>query len=102
MCGINIDLFQKLDFIEFRQELLFRNTGLDRLLFENRITRIQYEELLQLFDMFNKNMIENLNKDEFKSAVLNVIHSDKENLPKMLAYEFYKQNKYTNVFSNLY
>jgi hypothetical protein len=102
MCGIDIDLFQKLDFIEFRQELLFRNTDLDRLIFENKFTRLEYEELLQLMDMFNKNMIGNVNKDEFESTVLNVIQSRNEDLPKMLAYEFYKQNKYINVFSNLY
>ena len=102
MCGIDIDLFQKLDFIEFRQDLLFRNTDLDRLLFENRVTRSQYEELLQFMDMFNKNMVENASKDEFESSVLNAIHSNNKNLPKMLAYEFYKQNRYTNVFSNLY
>ena len=33
------DFEERLDFIEFRQDLLFSNTDLDRLLYELRITR---------------------------------------------------------------
>ena len=100
MCGIDIDLFQKLDFIEFRQELLFRNTDLDRLIFENKFTRLQYEEIVQLMDMFNNK--EDITKDEFENTILTVLRTDNKDLPMKIAYSFLKQNKYIKIISNLY
>ena len=38
------ELDKRLDYIEFRQELLFENTDLTRLLFEYEIDRKQYKK----------------------------------------------------------
>ena len=42
------DINDRLDFIEFRQELLFTNSDLDRMLFEYEITRAEYREIMNL------------------------------------------------------
>ena len=44
------EIIERLDLIEFRQELLFNNTGIDRSMFEYGITRKQYQSIMNLMD----------------------------------------------------
>ena len=39
---------ERLDLLEFQLELLFNNTELDRFLYESKVTRKQYKELMSL------------------------------------------------------
>ena len=43
---------ERLAFIEFRQELLFENSDLDRLLFEYEIDHAQYEKIMDLMQAY--------------------------------------------------
>ena len=43
---------ERLDFIEFRQELMFSNTDIDRSLFEYKTTRSQYRAIMDLMDEY--------------------------------------------------
>ena len=43
-------LEERLDFIEFRQQLLFTNSDLDRLIFEYEITHSEYRGIMDLMD----------------------------------------------------
>lgn len=46
----NEQMEQRLDFIEFRQELLFRNSASDRIYFDYGITRRQHQQIVQLME----------------------------------------------------
>lgn len=48
------ELLERLDFIEFRQELLFENTDWSRLLFESKVTKEQQDNIFDLFDALRK------------------------------------------------
>ena len=41
---------ERIDFIEFRQQLLFDNDELSRLLFEYQITEAEYNSIMNLMD----------------------------------------------------
>lgn len=47
-------LEERLDFIEFRQELLFNNTDIDRILFEYEMTRDEYRRIMDLMDKYRE------------------------------------------------
>ncbi|CAH2213311.1 DUF1878 domain-containing protein [Tepidibacter aestuarii] len=106
MCGIDIDIMRKFDFIEFRQDLLFRNTGLDRVLFEYEITRKQYDDLKDLMNnyevLISKN--EEVNHNQFEQDIYNIViqHSGNTYFVESLVLEFYKQGMYKAVFTSLY
>lgn len=51
------ELDKRLDYIEFRQELLFENTDLTRLLFEYEIDRKQYKKIMDLMEAYRKSWI---------------------------------------------
>lgn len=48
----NYELEERLDMIEFRQELLFYNDEVSHLLFEYNITREQYRSIMDLMDKY--------------------------------------------------
>lgn len=50
------ELLERLDFIEFRQELLFDNSPFSRHLFEGKVTRQQYSDILDLFDSLRESI----------------------------------------------
>lgn len=54
MTTANMTLEERLDFIEFRQELLFYNGPYDRLLFDHDVTREQRETIADIFDDYRK------------------------------------------------
>lgn len=54
MTSAEMTLEERLDFIEFRQELVFYNTPYDRLLFEHDVTREQREAIADIFDDYRK------------------------------------------------
>ena len=51
-------IMKRLDFIEFRQELLFSNSDLDRSIFEYGLTREQYRAIMDIMDEY-RGLIEN-------------------------------------------
>lgn len=40
------DINERLEYIEFRQQLLFNNSDLDRFLFEYEITNYEYQKIV--------------------------------------------------------
>lgn len=51
-------IMERLDLIEFRQELLFNNSDTDRSIFEYGLTRKQYREIMNVMDEY-RNKIDN-------------------------------------------
>lgn len=106
MCGIDIDIIKRFDFIEFRQNLLFSNTGLDRLLFEYEITRKQYNSLKDLMNNYEVLISKNVevNHKQFEQDIYDIVtqHSENTYFVESLVLEFYKQGIYKTVFTSLY
>ena len=46
------EIIKRLDYIEFRQELLFSNSDLDRSIFEYGLTREQYQAIMDVMDEY--------------------------------------------------
>lgn len=66
---------ERLEFIEFRQELLFNNTDLDRMLFEYEIDRNQYRKIMDLMESY-RTMLDNhedVNHAAFETEIYAIV-----------------------------
>lgn len=102
--AMNLD--ERLDFIEFRQELLFSNTEVDRLLFEYKITHDQYREIMDLMDEYRV-AIESGEKvfhTSFEQSVYGIVKHLEGNYHfcKYLTRAFMNEGRWEEVFINLY
>ena len=99
-------VMERLDFIEFRQELLFTNTGLDRSLFEYKITRKQYREIMDVMDEFRTKIDsgESCSNGEFESKIYAIVPSCQGDyhMCEELAKGFMDDRRWEEVFIELY
>lgn len=101
-----MDLDERLDFIEFRQELLFNNTEVDRLLFEYNITQNQYKEIMDLMDEYRKDI--ECGKKVFHGAFEQRVYDIAEHLEgdyhfcEYLTRAFKNEGRWEEVFIKLY
>lgn len=100
------ELEDRLDFIEFRQELLFNNGSLNRLLFANRVTRDQYEALIELFNTYYDalNNGEPVNSTNYEIQVGKIVSQCKHiySFAEEVALGLYEEGDYKEVFEALY
>lgn len=103
---MNNELMERLDFIEFRQELLFTNTGLDRSLFEYKITREQYREIMDVMDEYRAKIDnrEDCSNGEFESKIYLIVpeHDGNYHMCEELAKGFMEDGRWEEVFITLY
>ena len=68
---------ERLNYIEFRQQLLFENDEVSRLLFENQITEIEYRNLMELMDSYRAKLDngEEVFSGEYEQKVYEIIPS---------------------------
>lgn len=99
-------IMERLDLIEFRQELLFNNSVVDRILFEYGLTRIQYREIMNVMDEFRR--IINEGKDcshtLFESKIYSIVpeHEGEFHMCENLAKGFMQEGRWEEVFFALY
>ncbi|RXZ00848.1 DUF1878 domain-containing protein [Fictibacillus sp. S7] len=100
------ELLERLDFIEFRQRLLFDNTDLDRLFFEYEITRKQSKEILNLFASMRKSLEENneLSDMRYESDIYEIVPHLKGDyhFAEFVAKHLHEDGRYQEVFEALY
>lgn len=97
---------QRLDFIEFRQELLFRNSASDRIYFDYGITRQQHQQIVQLMEEYRDNIVdgEKVTHSGFEQKVYGILQKDYpdyhfvENLVK----SYHEEGAWEEVFEALY
>ncbi len=99
-------IMERLDLIEFRQELLFNNTDIDRSIFEYGITRPQYKAIMDLMDQY-RNMIDNgqdCSHGEFESKMYAIVpdHHGDYHMCEELAKGFMVEGRWEEVFMELY
>ena len=99
-------IIERLDYIEFRQELLFSNSDLDRSIFEYELTKEQYRAIMDVMDEY-RNLIEN-NKNyshyDFENALYAIVpkHNGDYHMCEELAKGFMDDGRWEEVFMALY
>ena len=97
---------ERLNLIEFRQELLFYNSEVDRLLFEYWINRKQYVDIMDLMDKIRQNIINGI--EVSRSGYENKVYKIVERLEgdyhfcEYIAQAFMNEERWTEVFPALY
>ena len=99
-------VMERLDFIEFRQELLFNNTRMDRSIFEYGLTRSQYHAIMDVMDEYRK-LIDNgqaCSHHEFENKIYVIVPSryGDYHMCEELAKGFMEEGSWEEVFITLY
>lgn len=97
---------ERLDFIEFRQKLLFNNTEVDRMIFEYNITREQYTKIIDLMEKYRFKISnkEEVNNSLFEDEIYNIVeHLDGNyHFCEYMSKGFMNEGKWEEVFIVLY
>ena len=51
------EIMERLDFIEFRQDLIFSGSELDRSIYEYRLTKKQFTKIMDLMDEYRRKIV---------------------------------------------
>jgi hypothetical protein len=99
-------LNERLDLIEFRQELLFNNREIDRLIFQYNVTRDQYNRIIYLMDNYRK-MIDNkeqVSHGSFEEEIYKIVprHDGEYHFCESIARAFAEADRWIEVFDKLY
>jgi len=100
------ELKEKLDLIEFRQELLFNNSSFDRLLFEHNVTRQQYRTIMDLMDELRAQVDngEKINHGSYENRIYRIVPESDGNyhFAENIAQSLHEGDRWTEVFEGLY
>lgn len=106
MSKIFNDLEERLNYIEFRQKLLFYNTAVDRVLFEYEIDEEQYKQIVNLMDNYRHklNNSEVISSCSFEDDMYKILpeHRGRYSMCEALVRAFNEDNRWEDVFSALY
>lgn len=100
------EIMERLDFIEFRQELMFTNTDIDRSIFEYKITRVQYRAIMDLMDEY-RNLIDNgraCSHGSFEQRMYEIVpeRNGDYHMCEEIAKNFMLDGRWEEVFMKLY
>ena len=100
----NKELEGRIAFLEFRLELLFENSNISNLLFESKITREQYSEIMALMDDL-RNKLDNqqkVNHVEYESKISEITGNHDYHFAESVAKAFMEDRRWEEVFPALY
>ena len=74
------DINERLDYIEFRQDLLFDNSELCRLIYESEITEDEYKEIMDLMEKMRNRLAYNqqVSHAEFEHEMYSIVPNHME------------------------
>lgn len=100
------DLRERLDFIEYRQELLFDNGCFSRLMFDYKVTRDQYRALMDLFDEYREAVDngETVSSSRYERQIGDIVphHKHDYHFAEFIAKNLHEEGRYEEVFEALY
>lgn len=100
------EIMDRLDLIEFRQELLFTNTDIDRSIFEYGLTRIQYQQIMNLMDKYREKIDrgEHCSHAVFETEIYGIVpeHHGDYHMCEELSKGFMDEGRWEEVFMDLY
>ncbi|WP_369810518.1 DUF1878 domain-containing protein [Guptibacillus hwajinpoensis] len=97
---------ERLDFLEFRQELLFEDTSFNRFLFETKVTKEEYRNILDLFESLRE-QIGNGNEvssSSYESRIYEIVPNQAYNyhFAEGIAQTLHENGRWEEVFVELY
>ena len=99
-------LTEKIDFISFRQHLLFDNDEVSRILFENEVNEKEFRTIMDLLDSYREKLArhEPVSHSQFESEVYAIIPHLEGNYHfcEMLTKAFCDDGRWEEVFPALY
>lgn len=102
----NMSIEERLEFIEFRQELLFNDSEVDRMLFEYNITRSQYVSIMDLMDDYRKKIgnKEKVSHGSFERSIYHIVDHLEGNYHfcEYITRAFMNAGRWEEVFPALY
>ncbi|HDR8052162.1 TPA: DUF1878 domain-containing protein [Bacillus cereus] len=102
----NMELEDRLALIEFRQQLLFENTGLSRFLFECNVTKLEYQAIMDVMDSYREKIGrgEEVSNHMFEQEIYEAVpsHRGQYHFAEGLAQEFHDLGRWEEVFQTLY
>ncbi|MEI4770493.1 DUF1878 domain-containing protein [Psychrobacillus sp. FJAT-51614] len=92
--------------MEFRQDLIFFNTAINRILYEYKITKEQYDKIMDLMDLYREKIgnKQKVSHETFEQQVYNIVtqHDGNYHLVEFLTMAFKEENRWGEVFDALY
>lgn len=99
-------LMERLDFIEYRQELLFDNSRFSRLMFDYKVTREQHSALMDLFEEYRKAIEkgETLSSPRYERRIGEIVPQNKHDyhFAEFIAKNLHEEGRFEEVFEALY
>lgn len=97
---------ERLDFLDFRQQLLFDNDDVSRILFEYQITKQEYTEIMNLMEKMRERIIDKqtVSHSAFEQRIYAIVPSCKGDYHfcKFIAKAFMDEGRWEEVFPALY
>lgn len=105
--SINVNVLEKkIANLEFRQQLLFDDDSVSRLLFEYNITEQQYREIMDLMEEYRNKIKdqEDVHHSTFEEAIYTIVpeHASDYHMCEYLVKEFMVNKRWEEVFMALY
>lgn len=99
-------LSEKIDFIIFRQQLLFSNDEVSRILFENEVNEQESRAIMDLMDSYREKLScgDPASHSQFESEVYSIVPHLKGDYHfcEMLSKAFHDDGRWVEVFPALY
>ncbi|MEH7076966.1 DUF1878 domain-containing protein [Neobacillus drentensis] len=100
------ELEETIEFLNFRQDLLFSNTSVDRTLYEYNITKQQYNYIMDLMDKYREKIgnKEKVSHGVFEDEMYDIVvqHSGNYHFVESLTRAFWENDRWEEVFDELY
>lgn len=100
----NLELRNRVELLEFRLEMLAENTNISRLLFEYKITKKQYGEIMDLMDEFRNKIDkhEDVEHVTFEKQIERITANMDYHFAEDVARAFMEDGRWEEVFPALY
>lgn len=99
-------LEEEIEQLKFRQDLIFNNSNVDRLLYEYGITKKQYNQIMDLMDKYRTKIDakEKVYHGSFEKEVYKIApkHEANYHFVEDLARAFWEDDRWEEVFDTLY
>ena len=101
-----MDIEERMAMLEFHNELLFENSDLSRYIYETKITREQYQAIMDLMDSY-RNRIESgaeVNNSEFEQDIYALVPERRGDYHfcEIISHLFAENGQWEEVFPALY
>nr|ABD24375.1 hypothetical protein pBMB67_073 [Bacillus thuringiensis] len=97
-------LKQQVAHLTFKQNLLFTNGSVERLVFDYDLTQIQFTQIMDLMDEYRKMIGEGkqVSHHEFEMQINAIVPDHGYHFAEAITYAFWENKRWEEVFNELY